>query len=318
LLIVSCREKENCVNCEENLEPPLGIAFSVPQGDVSFFRMRPMEVVRTAQLSGWAVVASEVSTNAQWLAVADGAADRVALLKLPELRELSGAVVGGAPLDVDVDVTGELIYALTSNGAFWRYSVGSGTFDTLEVRLQPRRFALRPTDDREAWVVCGGNNTVHVVDLGQFSQSDTLTLQWPPTDIEFSRDGLRAYIALRGDSGYVAVFDASSRRMIGQHACGLGTLELAVSDDERLVAASDSATGLLNIWETASGRQWQVPVGRCALRTRFAHGSHACYVMSLDQTRLLRVEIGENGPGPSDTLSVLPMLRDFVLWEAPR
>ena len=294
--------------------PPLGIAFSVPQGDVSFFRLGPMELVHAGRLTGWAVVSAEVSLNAQWLAVADGAANRVALLKLPELFELSGAVIGGAPLDVDVDVTGQLIYAVTNNGSFWCYHVGSGTFDTLEVQLWPRRFAIRP-DGSEAWVVCGGNNTIHVVDLRQFVRTDTLILPLPPTDIQFSRDGTRAYVAMEGDTGCVAVFDASSREVIQQHACGRGAFELALSDDARFVAASDSATGRLYIWDTVSGSAWDVPVGRHAFRTRFARHSHVCYVMSIEDTRLLRLEIGEGGPGPADTLHIMPTMKDFVLWE---
>jgi WD40 repeat protein len=315
LLLVSCREKENCAGCGD-LSPPLGIAFSVPQGDVSFFGMWPMELVHSGQLTGWSVVAAEVSVNGQWLAVADGASHRVALLKLPELYELSGAVIGGAPLDVEVDATGHLLYAVTNNGSFWCYHVGSGLFDTLEVQLAPRRLALRPPDAGEAWVVCGGNNTIHVVDLRQFIHTDTLIMPLTPTDIQFSRNGERFYVAMQGDTGRVAIFDAASRGLIQQHACGRGALELAVSDDERFVAASDSATGRLYIWDTVSGLGWDVAVGRHAFRTRFARQSHVCYAMSIEDTRLLRINIGEAGPEPADTFYVAPTLRDFVLWEA--
>lgn len=314
MLFISCREKESCEDCD-GLGPPLGIAFSVPQGDVSFFQLQPLELRHTARLTGWAVVAAAVSVNGQWMAVADGASNRVALLKLPELYELSGAVIGGAPLDVDVDATGLLIYAITNNGCFWRYRVGSGLFDTLEVELAPRRFALRPPDDREAWVVCGGNNTIHVVDLQTFVRTDTLIVPLPPTDVQCSRDGARYYVAMAGDTGYVAVFDAVSREVIRQHPCGRGAFELALSDDERFVAASDSATNRLYLWDTVSGLEWDVPVGRQAFRVKFARQSHVCYVMSIADTRLLRMEITEAGPGPADTLFVAPLLRDFALWE---
>jgi len=293
------------------------MAFSVPQGDVSFFRLWPMELVHAGRLTGWAVVVAEVSVNGRWLAVADGASNRVALLELPDLHELSGAVMGGAPLDVDLDVTGQLLYAVTNNGSLWRYRVASGLFDTLEVQLAPRRLALRPPDGGEAWVVCGGNNTIHVVDLRQFIRTDTLIMPLPPTDIQFSRDGARFYVAMQGDTGRVAVFDASSRQMIQQHACGRGAFELAVSDDERFVAASDSATGRLYLWDTVSGLGWDVAVGRHPFRTRFARQSHVCYAMSIEDTRLLRWNIGDAGPEPADTFYVLPTLRDFVLWEAP-
>jgi DNA-binding beta-propeller fold protein YncE len=315
LFLVSCREKENCTSCE-GLSPPLGIAFSVPQGDVSFFRFGPMELVHSGRLTGWSVVAAEVSVNGQWLAVADGAADRVALLKLPELYELSGAVIGGAPLDVDVDVSGHLLYAITNNGYFWCYHTSSGQFDMLEVELAPRRLALRPPDGGEAWIVCGGNNTIHVVDLRQFIAIDTFFMPLPPTDIQFSGDGGRFYVAMEGDTGSVAVFDALSRALIREQRFGRGAFELAVSDDERFVAASDSATGRLYVWDTGSGATWDVPVGRHPLRTRFARGSHVCYAMSVEDTRLLRINIGDAGPEPADTFYVTPTLRDFVLWEA--
>lgn len=276
-----------------------------------------MSLVGLEKLPEWTVVAAEVSENARYLAVGE-AGFRLALLELPGMNVLNETIIGGAPLDIEVDASGRLIYVITNNATFWVYSSASGTSDILELPLQPRRLALRPPEKSEAWVVCGERNSILVIDLPQLARVDTIELPQPPTDIQFSPDGSRYYVTMLGDTGTLAAFYTASRQLIQAQPIGRGAFELAVSDDGRYVAASDSATGKVHVWDTVGGPVWSVQIGGYPLRIRFGKRSHTFFVLSVGYRRIQRMSIADNGPVLDDALIMPENALEFVLWENPQ
>jgi DNA-binding beta-propeller fold protein YncE len=317
-VLISCRDKDRCTSCSGALEPPLGIAFSVPNGDVHYFQLSPLTSVALGKLPGWAITIASVSENGQYLAVANDAIyHHVALLGLPEMNVLNETMIGGTPVDIEVNASGMQVYIATNNASFWAYSPSSGTFDTLELMLHPRRFALRPPEKNEAWVVCGAGNSIQVISLTQFTQIDTITLPKVPTDIQFSPNGQVYYVAMRGDTGELAMFSSASQQLIQSQPIGRGAFELAISDDGRYAAMTDSAEGKIHVWDTAVGSVWSLSVGGYPYRLHFARNSHWLYVLLRNQSRIIRISITENGLIEDDAITAPQTALEFILWETP-
>jgi len=316
ILLISCQSKETCEGCNDgSLHPPLGLSFSVPSGDVSYFNLFGHGLVDTIRRDGWMVMAAEVSINQDRVAVADGGNNRIAVMRLPDFLEITSSGIGGEPMDIDMDVSNQHVYVITRNGSLWRYNVATGVYDTLELALFPRRFAMRPPDRLEAWIVSEGEFELQIVSLQQFRKTDSLVFPSSPTDVQFSPDGARAYIGFKGDTGSVIVYQTSNREQIAQHQTGIGPFELAVSPDGRFLAASDSVRGSVHFWDTITDECWNVPVGGSAGRVRFARWQPRCFVLSQMQNAILGISMSPDGPVTTDTIYVAPYAREIALWE---
>lgn len=314
---MSCRDKERIIDSAP-LQPPLGIAFSAPNGEVSFFDLTSLAIIHWDRFVGWTVLASAVSQNSQWLTVAESGTQLLGVYKLPELEISSIGYIGGVPLDVEFDPSGLSVYAITNNGIFWRYNIGDYTFDTLDIDLNPRHFALRPPTYQEAWIVYEGSQTVDIVNLIRFAQTDSLSLPLPPTDIQFSRDGQTCFLTLAQDSGSIVMLDPTTQAILRSHPCSAGSIELGISDCGTYAAVGDTVRGNLHIWNTVADSSWDIYLGEQPVRVRFQQGATTIFALSFPESRLVRIEFADGTPQIVKS-AIFPVLtRDFVLWGTPQ
>ncbi|HEY3294166.1 MAG TPA: WD40 repeat domain-containing protein [bacterium] len=304
---------------EENLQPPLGMVFTIAGGqvaEVNYFNLSTMDVVATLPFGARTVMASVMTPNGDKLAIADGRTDELVILQMPRLQQGPSVYLGGEPTDIDMDINASHLFAITHNGNFWIDSVGIERLDTLEVRLYPRRMAVRPPGRSEAWVVCPGNEALHVISLLHHEITYTETFEdMTPVDVQFSPCGAVAYVAFAGMPGSIVCYDADSLRPLSSYEAGPGPFDLAVSDDSTLLAASDSLSGTVTIWNLADNRSWTVRVGAWAGGLQFEQHSHTLYVMAVGINQIMKLEIGPAGPQVIDSLRLPQNMHNMILWE---
>jgi len=315
---LSCHTKERGYEPGVELAPPYGLVFTQEEEvgtRVTYFNLSTMRPVYSEVVGNFLVMACVTNQHGNKLAVADGQEDRVAILQLPGMLETFDAYFSGRLVDLAVDTDIGHIYAITHNGDFWIDSVAIERFDTLEVALFPRRLTLRPPGRTEAWVVCVGNNTLHVIDLRRGQMLTTETFNDAPTDVGFSPDGSKAYVAFVGGGSSVTCYNADSLLPITTYGTGGGPFELAVSDDGELLAASDSLRGTVQVWDLDNTSTWIVPIGARASSLYFAKQSHSLYVLAQGVNRVKRVQIGDHGPTSVDSLQFNHDVENMILWE---
>lgn len=281
----------------------------------TYFDLTTLKILHSFPLPNYAVTATATNLHGDRLALADGRSDRIVLMQMPHLQETHNVLLGGEPVDIDVDVDAGHVYAITHNGNFWIDSVALDLFDTLEVRLFPRRLTLKPPARLEAWVVCVGNEALHIIDLPRRVIVRTDSFDSPPTDVAFSPDGSKAYIAFAGASGRVTSYNSATLEPLSNYPAGSGPFSLAVSSDGQLLAASDSLTGMVQIWDLASNQSWSVRAGNWAGSLYFMHETHTLYVLAEGLNQVKRVRIGANGPEAVDSLRFDGETRNMILWE---
>jgi DNA-binding beta-propeller fold protein YncE len=314
--MLSCRKKNICENCNETLTPPLGIAFSIPSGDVSFFSLHEPRVVETQHPDNITAVAAMLSRYGNHLILANGSGNRIYLYDVPDFSEpISSAMLGGQPVDVAVDDNAHTMYAVTLNGNLWRYSPSSGLMDTVGLALHPRRMVLRQPDHLMAWIVCSESKVIQSVDLRTFTRADSLLTALTPTAIEFSPDGTKFYVAYTGDYGELAEYNAGDKQFLRSQAFGSGPFELAMSYEGRYLAASDSASRRVYFWDLAHDSIQSVGLAGTGGRVRFSRQSNSCYVAMQNRSSLIHLELSEQGFATQDTLDFSRNLHEFVLWE---
>jgi hypothetical protein len=318
----SCRGKDdpNDDPYPPNLTPPLGLAFSAPFGDVIFFSLTDRRIIHRAVMNGW-TLAAEVNRTGDRLFVAENANNQIHTYSLPAFALQSYETFGATPLDIYPNHSSTLAYLISQNGNFWSYSLHSHVYDTLGVGMSPRRMALLPPSDAQAWVVCSGDSSVHIVDLISFHKLDTIRFQRRPTDICFASDGSKAYVALM-NPGSVVVLNVQTRTAMdsletsqGHLETSQGPFELGVSDDGLFLAVSDSALGTVRIWNLTDHLSYDLAVGKGAGRIRFSRHANDFYVLSSGTNRVLRVAINNGIPMLTDSIYVPSILREITLWE---
>ena len=318
LLLAGCHSKSTIESHPDGLiTSPVGIVFSIPNSEVTFFDLDNCDSVGAIDLGSWSVISGSINVQGSRLVVADDNSARIGVFSLPYFTEIASASIGGVPMDAQLNHSGSLVFIITNNSNFWIYSVGGNQFDTLETGVWPRRLTLRPPDDVQAWVACPGDLAVYVYDLGVFQPLDTMYFDLMPTAIAFRSDGAFAYVALAGDPGTIVIFDATTRGPIGYMEAGSGPFELAMSFDGTKLAASDSTLGQVRIWDLARTEQWDLNVGGSPGRIRYSVNQNAFYVTSRQQSRVHRIDVTGGVPTISHSLTVPPTVRELVLWEAP-
>lgn len=316
LLTAGCRTKSPCKDCDgDELTPPMGLAFSIPGGELTFFSLIDNDVKEIVPLTGRVVVAGTTTANGEFFAIADAATDQIAMLRLPGLGVAASHVLSGTPTDIDLDRLGVLIYATTINGNFWRYNITSGSLDTLEVDLRPRRFALRPPNRQQAWIACSSTGAIYVMDLQRFVPLDTLYGPSAATDVVFSASGERAYLAFAGAPGRLCAMDANTRTEIEARDVSGGPFDMAISADGRYVAATDSGGARLVIWDVVAGNLRELPLAGSPGRVCFRYEGSRCYVLVYGVNRVYDIEAGTSVVTVTDSVDVTASVRDLVLWE---
>ena len=315
LLLGGChREKEVCQTCGDDIAPPVGLAFSIPSGDAAFFSLSAPHVIRTMPLTNVAVIAADINASG-YVAVVEASADALRIYRLPRLEFLGGIHVGGTVEDVAMHPNNTTAFGLTRNGNLWRYTLGSDTPDTLGLRLFPHRITLRPPDDTQAWIACPASNVIQIADLFSPGIRDSVVIH-VPSDVQFSANGHLAYIGSKGDSGTVFEYNTDDRRFSRSIRVGTGPFELAVSRDDRYVAAADSAGHAVHFWDLSNEQTWSVPLGGVGGRVHFAQGTPpVCFVLVRNLSMVKRVEISGAAPHVTDSLQLEFTVGDFVLWE---
>jgi DNA-binding beta-propeller fold protein YncE len=312
------------LSCNDKNKPPWrppssnyyeGLVFNLG-GNVTFFDPGDLNVVDVDTLHSWVVVGAQVWKGNNEIVVADATTWRLAVLQLPEFELLTETYLGGAPQDVTSLPDMSHIFAVTANGNFWNYDQTTGTLDTLEVKLHPRRLALRPPAFDQAWVVCAGNNMLHIFDVTTMELVDTLSFELPPCAIAFRPDGLQVYIALTGNPGRLVTLECDSLQHVSDFTVGAGPFELDVSADGRYLAISDSLTGVLTFQDLESRRSWDFYAGGQLGRVRFSEPTQSCYVVSLRNSCVTRFKFGPDGPLPFDTLCTPETASELVIWDA--
>ena len=310
-LLAGCSGKDSV----EGMNEGYGLTFSIPGGQLTFFQMSDGHLIRTDAMGEWTVARAAINVQGSYLIVADGSRSRIGVISLPELTELTSVPLGGVPTDLQISATGDRAYVITQNSNFWVYAVASGHADTLEIGDAPRRLTLRPTSV-QVWIACAGDSTVRVVELQGPRTLDTLRFGYQPTAVAFSPDGGRAYVALAGTPGAIIVLNASTYEVEEELAAGSGPFELAVSSDGHFLAAADSVGHRTRVWNLDSYEYWNIEVGGMAGRIRFSREAHAFFVCSNQLNEVLKIDISTGVPVLTDTISIVPDLRELVLWES--
>lgn len=317
LLLGSCRDKDDRPGSDV-LAPPLGVVFSIPSGDVSFFDLESHEVVHRVSMETWIIVACEFHPTMNWmLAVAEAQSSRVALWSLPSLAVLGSSPVGGAPMDVASDMNANILYSVTRNGAFWMATLSSGRLDTMEVRLYPRRMTMRPPGQNEAWVVCPGDCTLHVIRVREALRRDSVKFDYPPSDIAFSPDGVRAFIAFEGMDGGLREFDATTLALIQQHELGHGPYDMTMSRNGHHLAVADSSDARLFVFDFPGGERRSAVLDSGAVRVRYAESTGAWYVLSKTGGGLQVVSCSGDSLAVTDRVAIDEAISELIIWEQP-
>ena len=298
--------------------PPLGMIFSIPTGELTFFRAENLEALGSFDLSDWAVTCAVVNQQGDRLLVIDDDSPRIGVFQLPGLTLLAATPIGGFPVDLQVAPSGMHAYVLTRNSNFWIYSINGQQLDTLETGVEPRRFALRPPHTTEGWVACAGSMAIFVYDLATFQPSDTIPVDAQPTAVTFSPNGDFAYVALRGTTGVIQIFDATNRTSIGFMDAGDGPFDLAMSNSGRYLAASDSVRANVRIWDIEQAQHWDVAVGGAPARLRYSEQQRSFYVCSRAVNRVYRIDVAGDVPFVAETIDAIPNAREIALWELPQ
>jgi DNA-binding beta-propeller fold protein YncE len=322
VILGSCHPKEPGEEpTEEGVYPPMGLIFTLSGGGDSrllYLDLRNFRIAHETVLQGASVKAVTVNANGDRLVLADGLTMQLSMLRLPGLSEVQVLPLGGNTEDLETDAGGWHIYAVTHNGSFWTDTVATGNLDTMEVALHPRRLTLRPPYRNEAWVVSSDQKKIQMINLVHREMFDSLEFSDTPTDVQFSPDGTKAYVALQGEQAGVAAYAPVSHNVLASYPGGEGPFELAVSDDGRYLAASDSTAGTVLLWDVASGGAWSVDVGAGAGPLSFEYRTHMLYVLATGEGRLTRMLVTENGPQTVDSLRLPYPSRCFTMWEVRR
>jgi DNA-binding beta-propeller fold protein YncE len=315
-LAVGCHDKEaDTVTNTGVVTAPSGLAFSAPDGRMTFFSMEDGHFIGTRTLGAWSVAHAAFNLQGDLLVVTDGAHSRVVGIRMSDLNEVVSRTIAGIPTDLQVSSSGAQAYVTTQNSILWVCSMSSGHVDTMEVGPEPRRARLRPPSDVELWVACKGDNTLRIVELQSLHTIDTLHFAQPATAIAFSPDGVRGYIAVQGSPGLVWVVDGQTREAYDFLDAGLGPFELAISGDGRYLAAADSATQRTRIWDLHTSQVWNVSTGGPAERIRYSQSTGAFFVCMNAQNSVVKIDISGETPMVTDTIAIAPELRELVVWE---
>ncbi|MBU0508552.1 hypothetical protein KKH27_06945, partial [bacterium] len=173
----------------------------------------------------------------------------------------------------------------------------------------------RPPGRTEAWVVCPGDCTLHVIDTQQRIKLDTLQFDAPPSDITFTPDGSKVFVGFNGTPGRIAEFDVALQESLSCWEMGRGPWDLSVSLDGCYLAAADSLGGTLYVYDLTAGRWYSTPVDSAAIRVRYSAYNATWFVLSQAGQRLQRVVLEGDSAVVEGSVWMEPTISDFVIWE---
>lgn len=304
LMLTSCRDKDN--GCEEcgQLSPPYGVIASATDGELAFFDLMNLQVIRNASMPGWAT-ACEILPIGGTLIATDNDVGALSLFTLPEVDRFEQVDIAGTPVDLRVAQNSLTAHLLTHNSRYYRISFADFEVDTVETGLDPRRLKLRP-GDQWTWIACPGDCTVRAIKEQGFFEDFRIEFNGPCTDIEFSPDGALAYCALPS-SDQLMIIDASDGEIVDSLLMFGSVIDLGISDDGRFLMAVDSTRGDARVYDIFGGEFHSLRCGTSASRVRYSETSEAFFVVCPRQNMVVRVDPEASPPVITDSIIVEPI-----------
>ena len=318
MIVLSCRTKDPCSDCEEPedlLRAPIGLGFSSPAGDICGFSLATHEVTRTVPIATGYVGSAKINYSGDKLFLAEQSDYGVRILRLSDLSEMDWVVLPALPVEIELDYSASKIYILTRNGGFWTYFASAHEFDTLEVPIESRDFALKPPDQHEAWLVSPRDQSVNVIDLQLNRILHTIYLNHRPASVVFSLDGETCYISAYGSEGVVYVVHTMTRDITDTLAATSRIRDLAISEDGGFLAGADSSTGTIRVWNLDMGGHRDVSGPRFAEHLVFMRQSHDFFALDPSTGEMVRVSVTDTSATVVAEVQLPVTTTAFALWE---
>ena len=175
---------------------------------------------------------------------------------------------------------------------------------------------MRPLNDFQAWIASTGDAAIRIVQELGFQELEPIYAPAAATDLCFSPDGQIGYAALPG-AGMVWKFDADTRNAIDTYPLSGGPVDVDISSNGHYLAAADSSSGLLRIWDLGDELSYDLQCGTRAIKPVFAETFASLYVLCPDEGFVLRIDVGGEEPAITDTISCEPSPYAIGLWEQP-
>ncbi len=318
VIALSCRSKDSCSDCEEPeepLRPPIGLGFGFPSGDICGFSLETNDVTRSLMTDLGFVADAKINYSGDKLFLAIQSEYGIKILRLSDFSELDWVILPALPLKIELDLSGSKVYILTRNGGFWVYRTAPQVFDTLDVPIESRDFALRPPNQHEAWIVSPQDHSVNIIDLQSSTIVHTIFLNQRPASIAFSGDGDQVYIAAYGTGSAVYVIQSSSRTITDTLDAPNRIRDIAISDDGRYLTGADSSTGTIRIWDLHADTFRDVSGPRFAAHLQFLRNAHDFYALDPETGSMVRVSVTDTTAAIEDTVVLPSTTSAFALWE---
>ncbi|MBK6767152.1 MAG: WD40 repeat domain-containing protein [bacterium] len=302
LLVVACRDK--CTDCDEpgRFEPPYAVVASAVGGELAFFDLRDLSVVADGYQQGWAT-ACELQSIANRLITIDSESGGLAIYELPEIEAVDNTIIAGTPIDLKLDHAQLSAHVITRSGVYYRIPFSTMVGDTTDTGSLPRRLAFRPPADHESWIACVGDNSVRVVRMQGFFESRRIDFNGACTDVCFSPGGDSVFCAVP-DEDRIYVLHSEDGIALDTLTVASTVVDLAISRDGRYLAAADSVSGNVRIWDLLAGREGSLRCGTSAVRIRYSNVRHAFLVVCPEQNWVMAVNPVLDSLAVTDTLVV--------------
>lgn len=311
LLILACRDKDD--RDSRRFEPPYGVIASASGGELAFFDLDNLEFIAQEQQVGWATACEFQPINDRLVTI-DSEAGGFAVYEMPDVEQVQHLTVSGTPIDLKLDRNQLSAHVITRNGLYFRIAFSNLQADTVDTGPNPRRIALRPLNDFEAWIPCMGDSSIRVIEQQGFYEALRIALPTACTDICFTPSGNAAYCALPG-ANRIYLIDAEDGTFIDTLSFNATTVDLAISPEGRYLAAADSNSGNVRIWDLTTNAVGTVRCGTGAIRVRYSSTQESFFAICVEESWVLCIDPSTNPPVVTDTLPVVTQPRCMSFLE---
>lgn len=277
---------------------------SAIHGELAFFDLRDLHLIRTEVLDGWATACGLVPTG-NGLFVADNESGTLQYIQLNAYELQRTVSIAGTPVDLAVSHNTTAVHLITNNSRYYRFPYTLSEPDTVFVGDNPRRIRLQPQIEQFAWIVCRGEGTVRVIRESGLEEVRSISFPSPCTDVTFSPDGVRAYCAVPNERK-IYVVDTQNGAFTDSLAGIGGVIDLCMSDQGHHLIAADSVSGNTKLFDLERHTDELLNCGSSAIRPAYSVSSHAFFVICPVDSFVVRVDPFSVPAKVTDTLRVEP------------